>query len=223
MTVRKHFLLTILFIFLLSISNNCFCQTISGVVLDSETKKPLMGANVYLTSRKVSKDTVGVCYHFAVDRNYFTDIYKFKIILETNTDSLGKFIFDSVKFGRYNIVASYKIKMPDSILFPGAFISKTSIDKKLNIDTVKLYLSKLYLNVVCEFEKTKNQKFCPICRRKDKVLPIIFGLPIPFFNEKGIEVADKHGRFFKDYYHAGCTPDIFCNPSKHCNRCNKDF
>jgi hypothetical protein len=58
---------------------------------------------------------------------------------------------------------------------------------------------------------------------KDKVLPVMFGLPIPMFNEKGIEVADKNGRFLKDYYQAGCVSDILCNPTKHCNRCKKDF
>jgi hypothetical protein len=212
-----------LFFLLIFISNNCFCQTISGVVLDRETKKPLMGANVYLTNRKETKDTVDICYHVVVDRNHVPDLYRFKIILETKTDSSGKFIFDSIKKGRYNIVAGYKIKMPDTIHFPGEFIDKTAIDKKLNIDSAKDYFSKLFLDVICEFEKTKNQKFCPVCKRKNKVMPIMFGLPIPLFNKKGIEVADKDGRFLKDYYQAGCVSDILCNPTKHCNRCNKDF
>jgi Carboxypeptidase regulatory-like domain len=212
-----------LFFLLIFIANNCFCQTISGVVLDRETKKPLMGAKVYLTNRKETKDTVGICYHIVVDRNHFSDFYRFKIILETKTDSSGKFVFDSIQKGRYNIVADYKIKMPDTIHFPVEFFDKTAIDKKLNIDFAKDYFSKLYLDVGCEFEKTKNQKFCPFCKRKDKVLPVMFGLPIPMFNEKGIEVADKDGRFLKDYYQAGCVSDILCNPSKHCTRCKKDF
>lgn len=211
-----------LFFLLIFISNNCFCQTISGVVLDRETKKPLMGTSVYLTSRKETKNTIGICYNI-IDYNYFQDLYRYKIILETKTDSSGKFIFDSVKKGSFNIIASYKIKMPDTIHFAGEFIDKTAIDKKLNIDSAKLYFSKLYLDVVCEFEKTKHQKFCPVCKRKDKVLPIMFGLPIPLFNKKGLVVADKDGRFLKDYYQAGCVSDILCNPTKHCARCKKDF
>ncbi len=211
-----------LFFLLIFFSNNCFCQTISGVVLDRETKKPLMGANVYLTTRKETKDTIGTCYHI-VDRNHLLNLSRFKILLETKTDSSGKFTFSSIQKRRYNIVACYKIKMPDTIHFSSEFIDKTAIDKKLNVDSVRNYFSELYLDVVCKFEKTKNQKFCPVCKRKDKAMPIMFGLPMPFFNKEGIEVADKDGRFLKDYYQAGCVSDILCNPTKHCTRCNKDF
>lgn len=212
-----------LFFLSIFISSNCFCQAISGVVLDRETKKSLMGANVYLTKRSETKDTMGTCYHIVFDHNHVPNLYRYKIILETKTDSLGEFIFDYLKKGKYNIVAAYKVRIPKQNTIFGAFYEKTIIDKKLKIDSVKSYFSKLYLDVVCKFEKTKNQKFCPVCKRSDKVLPVMFGLPIPLFNEKGIEVADKYGRFLKDYYQAGCVSDMLCNPTKHCTRCNKDF
>jgi hypothetical protein len=212
-----------LFFILIFISNNCFCQTISGVVFDRETKKPLMGANVYLSEWRQTKDSLSICCHIDDDCNHFSKISCFKIIVETKTDTSGRFVFDSIQKGEYNIVARYKIIIPDTIHFPEEFITKTAIDKKLNIDSAKNYFSKLFLDVVCEFEKTKNQKFCPVCKRKDKVLPVMYGMPIPLYNKKGIEIADKNGRFLKDYYQAGCVADILCNPTKHCNRCNKDF
>ncbi len=192
------------------------------MVLDRESKMPLIGATVYLTNREETKDTVAVCYHVD-NRSNVPDQFRFKIIMETKTDTSGKFVFDIITKGSYNIVASYKIKTPTLIHNFIEYINKTGIDKNLNIDSIKPYYSKIYLDVVCKYDKTKNQKFCPICKKADKVLPILFGLPIPLFNEQGVEIADKDGRFLKDYYKAGCVSDILCNPTRHCNRCNKDF
>jgi hypothetical protein len=204
-----------LFFLLIFISTNCFCQTISGVVLDRETKKPLMGANIYLTGKRKTNDTSNICY-------YRYD--KYKIIANYNTDSLGKFYFEKIKAGLYNIIASIEIRIPDSIyLVGGGYTERSYLDSKVNFDKKPNYYTTIYLDVICEFDKTKDLKFCPICKKKDKVLPIMFGLPIPLYNEKGVEMADENGLFFKDYYHRGCIMDALCNPSKHCTRCKNDF
>jgi hypothetical protein len=212
MFIRNYFFTKAIFILLVFFSANCFCQTISGIVLDRETDKPLANTKIYLTDKNETNDTVGICYHYSTDPY---KIYKLKIILETKTDSLGKFFFDSIKKGIYNIVACYTIKIIEPHFAAEGFIDKTAIDKEIEVESNKDYFSKFILDVFCEFDKTKNLKHCPICKRKDKVLPIMFGLP----------VFDKDGnvKFGKKYHLGGCIMDAYCNPTKHCNRCKKNF
>jgi hypothetical protein len=63
MFIRNYFYTKAKFNLFFFISNNSFCQTISGIVLDRETKNPWTGVNVYSTNREQTKDIVSNCFH----------------------------------------------------------------------------------------------------------------------------------------------------------------
>lgn len=188
----------LLFVFL---KINCFSQIIQGKVCDSATEKPLADAYVYLVTTDNTEDTTNVYYW----RNY-----KYKIITQTKTDSAGKYAFSSLTPSIYNIIADFQ--MPKSEKY-GAYGSRQEIDSNITVKAKTNYVKVFYLMVTCPYDKTKNQSFCPKCKKTDMVKPILFGLPM--YNE------DEH--YYDKYYLGGCIVDLYCNPTKHCNRCNKNF
>jgi hypothetical protein len=191
--------MTIILLFF-SLTTNCFSQTISGKVIDTDTKKPLISAFVYLVTPDNSEDMTDIYYW----RNY-----KYKIISQTKTNSFGKYSFTSLTPKVYNIVADFP--MPEAKL--GGYGTRQEIDSNINIRANTNYFKTFYLMVTCPYDKTKNQSFCPKCKKTDMVKPILFGLPM--YNE------DEH--YYDKYYLGGCILDVYCNPTKHCGRCNKDF
>ena len=199
----KSFIFCLAFLLIIS---NCFCQTINGKVLDIDTKNPLAGTEVFLTNINATNDTLNIC-------NW--QIFKYKIILQTITDSFGNFYFDSLHFGKYNIVVVYK--MPKIEKLGGVCAVRDEIDSNICINNKSSYTDTFHLMVTCPYDKTKNQKFCPVCKQSDEVVPIIFGLPV--YNENGSISGYSDGK----YYLGGCSVDPYCNPTKHCNRCKINF
>jgi hypothetical protein len=77
-------------------------------------------------------------------------------------------------------------------------------NRKVDID----YLS------TCPYDKTKNG-ICPVCKKKDEVIPIRYGLLIT-----KIEKDKKPSK--REYYPGGCM--IFdCQASWYCERDKKEF
>ena len=186
---------------LLFIITKSFAQTIAGKVLDTDTKKPLLNAYVYLVKADNTEDTINIYYW----RNY-----KYKIIEETKTNANGMYFFKSLMPNFYNIIAEFP--MPKSEKY-GSYGIRQGIDSNIRIKLKSNYYKIFYLIVTCPYDKTKNQSFCPKCKKEDMVKPILFGLPL--YNE------DEH--YYDKYYLGGCFVDVYCNPTKHCTRCNKDF
>lgn len=191
-----------LLIFIIFLATNCCSQSISGEVIDTDTKKPLSNAFVYLVHPDNTEDTINI---------YYWRYYKYKIIKETKTDSFGKYSFTSLTPKIYNIVADYP--MPESEF--GGYGTRQEIDSNINIKAKTNYFKTFYLMVTCPYDKTKNQLFCPNCKKEDKVVPIIYGLP----------VWDENGNINggKEYHPGGCVSDLYCRPTKHCKRCDKGF
>ena len=160
---------------------------------------------VYLIRSDNTEDTIDVYYW----RNY-----KYKIIKQTKTDSFGKYSFTSLTPKVYNIAADFP--MPKSDKF-GSYGTRQEIDSNIIIKSKTNYYKTFDLMVTCPYDKTKNQAFCPKCKKADKVVPILFGLPL--FDKNG----NIDGEPVEKYHLAGCFVDVYCNPTKHCNRCNKDF
>ena len=161
----------------------------------------MTNAFIYLVTPTNTEDTSDIYYW----RNY-----KYKIITQTKTDSSGKYSFTSLTPKVYNIVADFS--MPKSEEFSG-YGTRQEKDSNINIKANTNYFKTFYLMVTCPYDKTKNQSFCPKCKKTDMVKPILFGLPM--YNE------DEH--YYDKYYLRGCILDVYCNPTKHCSRCNKDF
>lgn len=129
------------------------------------------------------------------------------------SDSLGEVIFKGFAPGLYTVIASYN--MPPLAKFGGGYGVREAIDSNISLKADIEYHKFFNLMVTCPYDKTKGQSFCPICKKQDKVKELVFGLPI----------ADKNGHLPNDdkYYNGNCFVDAYCNPTKHCTRCNKDF
>jgi hypothetical protein len=191
----------VIFSLLIFLSINCWSQTITGEVIDTDTNKPLNNANVYLVQPGNTEDTINIIYW---------EQYRYKIIEQTKTDSLGKYFFTSLIPQAYNIIAEFEFP---SLL--GGYRIRNDIDSNVIIKLNTIHYRNFYLMVTCPYDKTKKQFFCPKCKKEDMVLPILWGLPL--YDENGIINGGK------PYYPGGCASDFDCRPSKHCNRCDKDF
>lgn len=190
---------------LVFLTSHCFSQSIRGRVVDTDTQKPLLDSHVYVLITDISSDTVN---------QYYWHDKKFKIIRQTRTDDSGKFRFTSLDPNIYTVIVEFK--MPVSQKY-GGFCFRQDIDSNVAVDRATRYYKSFSLLATCPFDKTKNQTFCPICKKSDKVVPIVYGLPI----------YDSNGRIDgkpeDETWPGGCSPDLYCNPSKHCKRCNKEF
>ena len=65
----------------------------------------------------------------------------------------------------------------------------------------------------CDLNKQFFYKACLKCKKKDKVIPIIYGLLVPFHNL---------GEMGQDFWGGGCMVTD-CDPTWHCKRDNLDF
>ena len=150
--------------------NTAICQfgTIKGILFDRKNNKGIGFANIWIK-----------------------EIKKY-----TNTDTLGKFNFDSVPIGKYDLSASF-VGYGDTTI-KGIYITKDTI---INL--------KIILPPPCVYDKNIHDKTCPICKKKNKVIPILYGLPIGKLNEE-------------KYYYAGCNITT-CQPNWYCKRDKTKF
>ncbi|HAT64562.1 MAG TPA: hypothetical protein DCS66_08155 [Flavobacteriaceae bacterium] len=79
----------------------------------------------------------------------------------------------------------------EDYIFPSFYLSEN--------DTIRL---KLPYSYYCEYDISKNDKTCPICKKKNKVIPVEFGL---FINDP------------KKAYNMGCLITD-CEPNWYCKR-----
>ncbi len=179
-------------------------QTLRIQLLDTDTQKPLKGAQVYLAYPQHTLDTVNTCTWL---------FYNYPIVQKQMSDSLGEVIFKGFAPGLYTVVATYN--MPPLAKFGGGYGVREAIDSNITLSAKTDYRKIFNLMVTCPYDKTKDQLFCPVCKQQDKVLEIVFGLPI----------YDKNGHLPNDgkYYNGDCVVDAYCNPTQHCTRCKRDF
>ena len=197
--------------------------TIEGKVLDLNTKNALKGAEVVLLNKVVenSKDSV----EFFWPKIYSSDGLLMtkpstteKVGKRTYTDERGYFQFKDVDTP-FTIVASYQvIRSNFSILVYNEDGRHLDSAERIEKEVHGIY----YIKASCPFDLTANSELCPNCKKKDMLQPIIYGLPSVDINGN-LLARDKNGKVIDDYYPGGCSPDPWCNPTKHCKRCNLDF
>ena len=112
----------------------------------------------------------------------------------TATDFDGNFKIDSIPIGTYDLKINYII-YGDTILRGLTITSDTIITVNLKFPPP------------CKYDKVRKNNHCPICGKKDKVIPVVYGYPIG-------KLDKKH------YYYAGCEitycdPDWYCKRDKH--------
>ena len=188
--------------------NNCYGQTVYGSVTDTETGMPLEGAEIYLVSNKPStRSKADVIYFDGFMYRYF------KSKVKTISDSSGKFKIVNIDPNLYSLVVSYFITPPKYKVFGVRQAVVTDLRLKRDSSIERNFT----LEVTCPYDKTKDQTFCPRCKKGDKVVTIINGLPM--FDSTG----NINGKPMSEYHLAGCIVDSYCNPTRHCNRCDLDF
>jgi len=111
----------------------------------------------------------------------------------TTSDIYGNFNIDSIPVGTYSL----------KVAFYG-YEEKTLTEIKINRDTILTI--KLELAPLCEYDEHSKNKTCPICGKRDKVVPIEYGLPIGEIDKK-----NKH------VYYGGCKITN-CDPNWYCKR-----
>jgi hypothetical protein len=113
----------------------------------------------------------------------------------TNADDKGWFKIDSLKAGDYSV-----------------FISAIGYESKkypITIQKDSVVLLEIDLYVYCKYDDKKNDPTCPKCHKKNKVIPIVYGLPVGEMDED-------------NYYYAGCEITL-CDPNWYCKRDKKKF
>jgi hypothetical protein len=118
-----------------------------------------------------------------------------KMITGTISDTDGRFKFDKdLKASTYSIKVEYTYQ---DTLF-AKFVLKR--------DTVVL----LNIHRICKYDRSLADSICPICHKKNKVIPIIYGLMIHSIKNN------------KNFHIGGC--DISpCQPHWYCKRDNFEF
>lgn len=128
------------------------------------------------------------------------NIYLLNLGKNTSVDFNGNFVFDSIPAGTYDLKVSY-VGYYDTII--------KSV-RVYNDSIVKLKI--IYLPPPCIY-RDKNGKTCPICKKKDKVIPIVYGFPSPELVKEA-----KNGKVRL----GGCQVN-FCMPHWYCKWDAKEF
>ncbi len=189
---------TILLSFFIFIATNCWSQTITGEVIDTDTRKPLQHADVFLLQPDKTNDTINT---------YYCRYGKYRIIKQAKTDSLGRYTFHVATTQIYTIAASFIWRSERGD------VQRLDIDSNMIVKAGTIRYRNLL--VTCPFDKTKGQSFCPMCKQEDKVLPVLSGHPM--YDEKG----NFNGG--KPFYLASCGEYPGCCPTRYCSRCDKEF
>lgn len=141
---------------------------------------------------------------------------KTKVILDlkdrtyhTTVDDSLKFVFDSLPRGKFMLTLDPK---PPGIynIYEGKIKSKKSIN--LNIE----------YSISCKYNRSINDKTCPLCLKQDKVIPISYGLIIETnFIDADKNIIDEKGNLIekkkRTYYPGGCIVSE-CDPNWYCER-----
>lgn len=107
------------------------------------------------------------------------------------SDVNGNFEIDSLKPGIYNLTASY-FGMEDSVI------------KGVEIIENRQTEIKLILPPPCKYDARAKNKRCPKCNKKNKVIPIVYGLII------GIDKKYQKRHYLGGCVISGCDPNWYC-------------
>ncbi len=125
----------------------------------------------------------------------FANVFLDNTNIKTNTDSNGDFIIDNIPAGIYDLKISF-IGFQDTTL--------TSI--KVSNDTI----IDLYIDYPPHCKYKQDDKTCPICKKKDKVIPIVYGLP----GKRLLKKAEKGKVKLGGCIITGCDPKWYCKRDK---------
>lgn len=97
----------------------------------------------------------------------------------------------------------------------------------IRLNENQIYTAEILICPICPYENTEQENKCPKCGKKNKVIPIVYGLisNVYFVNKKGQKI-DKNGKKItteeKKYYSGGCVVSE-CQPNWYCGRDKTEF
>jgi hypothetical protein len=147
-----------------------------------------------LTSAIYSFGQLGSITGFVFDRGQGKGLSSANIVLDGTTigcasDSKGNFRLDSVPFGQYRIR-----------------IGMVACDTTMMVNVNGHVKIEVTFPPPCKYDMTVNDNRCPKCHRRDKSIPINYGL-----------LVLARGAKQREYYDGGC--DITCcMPNWYCKR-----
>ena len=115
--------------------------------------------------------------------------------IKTITDPSGHFKIDSIPTGRYDLNISF-IGYRDTTLTAIHIVKDTIISLRINYPPLCIY--------------NEQNQICPLCKKKDKVIPIQYGLP----SKALIKDAKKGKVRLGGCVVSGCDPYWFCTRDK---------
>lgn len=68
--------------------------------------------------------------------------------------------------------------------------------------------------MICKYDKSKKDKTCPVCKKKDETIPIVYGLLV--------DTGKKTKKKQKEFYPGGCVISG-CDPNWYCKRDKIEF
>lgn len=115
---------------------------------------------------------------------------------DATADLNGRFLVKSIPVGTYD-VRVWNVSYGDTTL--------TGVRVGLDSTTVM----RISLPRWCQYEAHWKDKRCPVCAKKNKVVPIRYGLPIGTFDERKAHLR-------------GCVI-TYCDPTWYCRRDSLEF
>ncbi len=97
----------------------------------------------------------------------------------------------------------------------------------IRLNENQIYKADIWICPICPYKNSEEKYECPKCGKKDKVIPIVYGLisNVYFVNKKG-QKTDKNGKIIKkkekEYYAGGCVVSE-CQPNWYCGRDKTEF
>jgi hypothetical protein len=200
-------LFLLLFLFATS---TAFSQTqCTGKVIDRTLKTPIKGAIVFLSIEDYAH---GVTHQFyTMEMKDSLGIDPELILIDSMvTDSTGRFAFTVQDSNKYSIEC---ILLFDNIHGYWDCKRRLCFDDHSNNEII------LTVPEYCEYKQYKNQDSCPVCKLKDKCIPVAYGLPTPDLTHAE-DMLDPEKR---QTFPGGCLYDERCHARWYCKRCEKLF
>ena len=132
-----------------------------------------------------------------------------KVILEINGIEKTTIVDKNLNFSFYNLESdSIRIKTePQSYLRNRIIIGFIKPNDTVNV--------KISYSLSCKYDKSKENKTCPVCKKEDQVIPISYGF-IAEISKKGEDIKEK------EYKSGGCVI-TGCDPNWFCKRDEIEF
>jgi hypothetical protein len=133
--------------------------------------------------------------------------------------------FKNIKFSRLDSVIIDSLTGDSAFIYISTFIKNKHYEKEfslfvsgIKITKNKTACARITFPKDCEFNRHSLSKICPKCNKEDKVIPILYGLRIPVFDENG-NLVEKD----PEKYHPGGCIVTDCDPTWYCERNKLSF